>query len=155
MNQYKEVNGDLFTAKEYMKVHACNCKGVWGSGVAAIFKRKYPLAYKIYRDTCLSSGSKLLGTGLSIEADGIIGCLFTSYDFGRNKDYSSQILFQTKRALIDLFDSICRHNDKETYSIAAPKINSGLFNVEWEETKKVILEVLEDYPNITWTTYYL
>ena len=42
-------NGDLFAnVKHGYIVHGCNAQGVMGSGVAAIVRSKYPLAYQTY-----------------------------------------------------------------------------------------------------------
>ena len=42
-------NGDLFAnVKHGYIVHGCNAQGVMGSGVAAIVRGKYPIAYQTY-----------------------------------------------------------------------------------------------------------
>jgi len=42
-------NGDLFAnVKHGYIVHGCNAQGVMGSGVAAIVRAKYPIAYQTY-----------------------------------------------------------------------------------------------------------
>ncbi|KAL4809305.1 hypothetical protein BDV18DRAFT_131747 [Aspergillus unguis] len=48
-----EVEGDLFDAPDNAAlIHACNCQGAWGAGIAKVFKKKYPAAFKIYNDYC-------------------------------------------------------------------------------------------------------
>ncbi|PLN86633.1 putative ADP-ribose 1''-phosphate phosphatase [Aspergillus taichungensis] len=48
-----EVQGDLFDAPDGAAlIHACNCQGSWGKGIAEAFKKKYPAAFKIYRAHC-------------------------------------------------------------------------------------------------------
>ncbi|KAI1908881.1 ADP-ribose 1''-phosphate phosphatase [Ophidiomyces ophidiicola] len=48
-----ELQGDLFDAPDNaVLIHACNCQGSWGKGIAAIFRNKYPAAYRIYRAHC-------------------------------------------------------------------------------------------------------
>ncbi|KAL4956007.1 hypothetical protein BDW69DRAFT_192768 [Aspergillus filifer] len=48
-----EVQGDLFDAQDGAAlIHACNCEGKWGSGIAKVFKEKYPAAFKIYKTHC-------------------------------------------------------------------------------------------------------
>ncbi|BFZ53479.1 ADP-ribose 1''-phosphate phosphatase [Savitreella phatthalungensis] len=105
----KHVKGDLFSApRGSILLHACNCQGVWGGGIAAAFKKRYPNAYTIYRDHCKETpknkllGSTLLipldaqgnviskgisngkstrsdeGAGGNADADVVVGCLFTS-----------------------------------------------------------------------------
>ena len=74
--------------------------GVWGSGIAVEFKKRYPFAYQRYHDYCQSSQKVILGTAnifsnysytsLSLAGDEStsdrIGCLFTSYAYGTKKD---------------------------------------------------------------------
>ncbi|KAF9885537.1 ADP-ribose 1''-phosphate phosphatase [Aspergillus nanangensis] len=71
-NNITEIEGDLFDApSDAALIHACNCMGSWGAGIARVFATKvrhaylklsadliklsfsqYPAAYKIYRDHC-------------------------------------------------------------------------------------------------------
>lgn len=126
---------DLFNQKiqpPYVLAHACNCKGVWGSGVAKTFHEKFPKAYEVYKDYCTKNGSNSLGRCLLIDNDNIsIACLFTSDGYGQYVDSPEKILHHTDLAIKDLF----RQTSK---IINMPKINSGLFKVPWEDTEKVI-----------------
>ncbi|KAK9556118.1 ADP-ribose 1''-phosphate phosphatase [Aspergillus fumigatus] len=48
-----EIEGDLFHAPDGAAlIHACNCQGSWGKGIAKAFKDKYPAAFAIYRSHC-------------------------------------------------------------------------------------------------------
>ncbi|KAL5049624.1 hypothetical protein BDW71DRAFT_175133 [Aspergillus fruticulosus] len=52
-NKITEVEGDLFDAPDGAAlIHACNCIGSWGAGIARVFSKKYPAAYEIYKDYC-------------------------------------------------------------------------------------------------------
>ncbi|KAJ5826610.1 hypothetical protein N7447_003373 [Penicillium robsamsonii] len=53
-NLVQENPGDLFNAPNGAAlIHACNCQGVWGAGIARSFRKRYPAAYEIYRNHCL------------------------------------------------------------------------------------------------------
>ncbi|ODH29719.1 hypothetical protein ACO22_03689 [Paracoccidioides brasiliensis] len=53
MTPITEIQGDLFDAPEGVSlIHACNCQGSWGRGVAQGFREKYPAAYRIFRAHC-------------------------------------------------------------------------------------------------------
>jgi O-acetyl-ADP-ribose deacetylase (regulator of RNase III) len=52
MLRYK--TGDLFESGLPALAHGVNCRGVMGAGIAVQFADRYPLMYKIYRDTCRS-----------------------------------------------------------------------------------------------------
>ncbi|KAL5342444.1 hypothetical protein BJX70DRAFT_356862 [Aspergillus crustosus] len=48
-----EMEGDLFEAPDGAAlIHACNCRGGWGKGIAKTFKNKYPTAFKVYESHC-------------------------------------------------------------------------------------------------------
>ncbi|KAL4818678.1 hypothetical protein BDW67DRAFT_157151 [Aspergillus spinulosporus] len=48
-----EVEGDLFDAPDGTAlIHACNCLGSWGAGIAGVFRKKYPAAYEVYESHC-------------------------------------------------------------------------------------------------------
>ncbi|KAF7172534.1 hypothetical protein CNMCM5623_004726 [Aspergillus felis] len=48
-----EIEGNLFHAPDDAAlIHACNCQGSWGKGIAKAFKDKYPAAFAIYRSHC-------------------------------------------------------------------------------------------------------
>lgn len=128
--------GDLFQLQEGVLAHACNYEGVWGGGIAAVFRRKFPNAYKLYRDKCLQTGSDLLGTAFVIK-DGpfLIACLFTN-------DYTTveRVCELTRKSLLDLQSQLDPHT-----VVNMPKINAGIFNVPWECTEKAIESVDGEY----------
>jgi len=135
MPKIKTIKGDLFKApKGSIIIHACNCKGVWGSGIAKQFAKKFPKAREQYTKECMEKGSSLIGTALLIPAgDYIIGCLFTSKNYANNVDSPDKILKATEKAVADLIKQ--NTEDKEMHMC---KINSGLFKVPWKRTKKIL-----------------
>jgi ADP-ribose 1''-phosphate phosphatase len=133
----KYVKGSLFDApRGSILVHAVNAQGVWGSGIAVEFKKRFPEAYKNYKFMC--EAAPLTGVALlTAEENGYqIGCLFTSFNYGDRKDSKGTILRNTKNAIPD-FLFLC--GDKPIWS---NKFNSGLFGVPWEETEKVLAAVI-------------
>ncbi|KAL3480346.1 hypothetical protein BJX99DRAFT_27815 [Aspergillus californicus] len=55
-----EVEGDLFDAPDGAAlIHACNCQGSWGNGIAKAFKTKYPAAFSVYQSHCKQLLKKL------------------------------------------------------------------------------------------------
>lgn len=137
MSKITTIQGDLFTApKGSIIVHACNTKGVWGSGIAKAFASRFPKAREEYSKLCQEKGPSLIGTCLLIEAgDYTIGCLFTSKNYGAFVDSPQKILEHTQTAMADL---IAQNTDNKPIHMC--KINSGLFNVPWPDTKKVLKE---------------
>lgn len=154
MLQYKR--GDLFTATgaNVILAHACNCKGSWGAGIATQFKKNCPIAYKDYQSMCKKHGIRLLGMGVYHKAMNSteipVGYLFTSKDYGVNRDSVELILRNTKRS-IGCFLSILPQNAH----VCSPKINSGLFGVPWKQTEQILIDALKLRPDVTWTVYEL
>ena len=148
----KEVNGDIFSAApRSMLLHACNCKGSWGAGIAAAFRTRYPRAYESYKSHCARNNpATLVGTAYLIAPvddenfQHFIGCLFTSVGFGKSKDTPSQILLNTELAMKDMLKQRKTLEDNQILlgDIQMCRINSGYFKVPWRDTKTT-LEAIE------------
>ena len=145
MSNVTIVKGSLFDApKGSIICHACNCQGVWGSGIAKQFAQRYPHAYKFYQRMCREGGD-LLGLCLLLDTGNhIVGCLFTSANFGSKVDSVPEILDATADAIGDLI-----WQNTSNKPIHMCKINSGLFGVDWKLTQ----EVLESYPEQEFTVW--
>ncbi len=140
---HKEM--DLFHAPlGSVLVHACNCYGVWGSGIAAEFAKRFPVSDKMHQAFCRSD-ELVIGRGIVLPREGQhrVGCLFTSEGFGVSVDPTAEILEATRTALHEMLQT----HHGPFYSC---KFNSGLFRVPWEKTEEVLEEVLEFYESTTW-----
>lgn len=148
--------GNLFDApvnSSTILVHACNCEGQWGSGVAVPFRQNFPLAYEDYQQWCQENKYTLIGTSLICDRqEPAVGCLFTSRSYGKNKDNVDQITSATDRAIRHMFNFLPYLGIKEIHS---PKINAGLFAVPWDKTESIINKHLALNPEITWTVWEL
>ncbi|KAK4958454.1 ADP-ribose 1''-phosphate phosphatase [Elasticomyces elasticus] len=145
-----EEEGDIFDAPpNTLIIHACNCDGSWGGGIALAFKKHYPDAYEKYAAHCKATGGDLVGTGFLIPPQGgddgkhFVGCLFTSRHYGRRKDSPTKILAATKPAMLDLLKQVNEFNakadeDDRVSEVRICKINSGLFKVPWTKTRAVL-----------------
>ena len=135
MSNITTVKGNLFDApKGSIIIHACNCRGVWGSGIAAEFARRFPKARDLYAKICQEKGPSLAGTCLLIPAgDYVIGCLFTSRGYANSVDKPQKILENTEKAIEDLI-----RQNVENRPLHTCKINSGLFRVPWNDTKDIL-----------------
>jgi len=149
----QERQGDLFnvmTLDEYdentVLLHACNCMGVWGSGIAVEFRRRFPDAEREYRQICQKNtvhSLKLDVYGKGIVLTGNVGCLFTSRSYGKDKDDIASIVSATYDAVLDMDSRLDRK-----VKVHSPKINAGLFGVPWQETKDVLDKALAQAKNI-------
>lgn len=154
MITYKK--GSLFEApKDSYLVHACNAQGVWGSGIAVEFKRRFPNAFAHYNRACLNPSDMILGHSWCIyEADYIIVCLMVSFGYGRNVSPKEDILARTKTSITELLAHVKEQRKfmKQDPVICSNKFNSGFFKVPWEETEAVLKECMKDYP-YEWVVY--
>jgi ADP-ribose 1''-phosphate phosphatase len=135
----------LFDAPEgSILVHACNAKGVWGSGIAKEMKERFPLAFRHYNAQC----ETYLMTGnydLTFDKTHTIASIVTSKDYGPNVDSPDEILVNT---VIALYEAL-KYANRDT-PIYSNKFNSGLFNVPWECTEAIIKVFVKQY-NLNWT----
>ena len=133
-------------------VHACNCKGVWGRGIAKQFKQDFPEAFQQYKSFC-SYPDTQPGDAFIVEERGFkIGCLLTSRGYGQYTDDPKKIIVNTHRAVKDLLDQI---KTPEVH-IQSNVFNSGLFGVPWKHTQKVLERIgLTTQRDIYWTVWDL
>ena len=153
MIEYRQ--GDLFSVTDPNAIltHACNCQGAWGSGVARCFRDSFPEAFKYYANICRNARGIQYGTRVLVGQADVwenpkgpdVGILFTSDDYGPRVDNPAMIIAATLIAFPKLL-LCCGPEDV----IHMPKINSGLFRVEWERTEAVLEACLsESNPNGT------
>lgn len=147
--------GSLFDAPSGVLAHACNAMGVWGSGIAVEFKKRFPESFKEYQEWCTTGefyggdprGFTLLTT---YENNYNIGCMVTSLGYGAAKDSKESILRYSEYAIDHLLSQLSSYGINEVNS---NKFNSGYFNVPWEETEELLKDVLKAYPEITWNIW--
>ncbi|KAK3320775.1 hypothetical protein B0T19DRAFT_247927 [Cercophora scortea] len=147
--------GDLFDAPpRTVLIHACNCTGSWGGGIALAFKKSYPAAYEVYNAQCKqTTPDRLVGKALLIpppppppaatgsreaQKQHYIGCLFTSKRYGRARDSPEEILKATGPAMRHLMRQIAAEGGGRVGEIRMCQINSGLFDVPWPLSRKAI-----------------
>lgn len=145
--------GSLFDApRGSILVHAVSTKSVWGSGIAKEFKKRFPESFKFYKELCKEEGQKLLGTTIfcSEENGYLVDNLVTSLSYGEDKDSKNEILKNTRVAL----ESLLLMEQSSSLPIHSCKFNSGLFEVPWQETEKILLEVMREIGYTqTWTVW--
>jgi hypothetical protein len=119
-------------------IQSCNIEGKWDSGVAKALKEFNPKMFIDYQEYCKYSD---LGTYDYYDYDefGLVN-LYVSNGDSQNPDDPYSINFYTGLALNSFFNSIIF---KENFYM--PKINSGGFKVNWEETEKLLTLLCKRY----------
>lgn len=144
---YKKMS--LFDApsNSYL-MHACNSEGIWGAGIAKEIHKRYTHQFWAYNEYANESlGSSLFDAGYTLD-EHIIVNLVTSSLGSQSPDKEDEILINTTLALENFFQYYTSEsNAREIY---CNKFNSGLFNVPWAKTEK-ILKILSNKHGITVT----
>lgn len=161
----KYVKGDLFSTDIRCIAHGCNTAGVMGSGVAAIWKKKFPQSFKDYVARCkydptivdnpleVHFRAALLGqTVVTEEQDKKLFCMFTQGDWSRA--FGSDKRYVSYDAVSECFDSanIYIGTYEEDKRLAIPMIGAGLGGGDWDIIEKIIEK---STPNIEVTVYQL
>lgn len=150
--------GSLFDAPpQSVLVHACNARGVWGAGVAAQMKERFPTAFEAYAAQCRlgmladpSGRSDEVGRYAIHNSDEyMVVSLITSDKWGSRVDPPESILLATRMALHRLMTIWGSLSGVQFHS---PRFNSGLFKVPWTQTEAVLREVVDAY-NVNWTVW--
>lgn len=135
----------LFDAPEKaILLHGCNAQGVWGAGIAKAFREKYPRSFAEYNEYCKialkNDGFGAVGTALitAQENKRHVGCLITSYSYGRDRDSVNDIVAQTYLALDDFFKKYKAYHMFPQSPIFCNMFNSGMFKVPWEKTDQIL-----------------
>jgi len=131
---------DLFKAPPGVCLaQSCNTVGSWGAGIAREFKARFPETYQQQLSLCesYSNKSQLLGNShLNKENGYSVASLFVSSGYGKSKSNEEDILKFTGSAVSQLL------NDPVINEVWIPKINSGLFGVDWEKTEIALKGIL-------------
>lgn len=147
--------GSLFEAPPgAVLVHSCNGRGVWGAGVAARMKARFPAAFEKYRLRCASTPwARLRGIAqVSYCPPFWVASLLVSEQYGARRDSPGRIVEATRAALRGLLAP-------ESWGVAArprefhsPRINAGLFGVPREMTEAVIAGLARQC-EVSWTVW--
>jgi ADP-ribose 1''-phosphate phosphatase len=149
MLKYEKIS--LFDApKNSLIVHAVNAGGRWGSGIAKEFKKRYPKAETYYMARC-AFGSTLARFGCHhVGEEHLVGWLGTSAGYGHTKSPEDEILIYTTLAIQEMLISISKEDQNLPRTVYSNKFNSGLFEVPWEKTEKILKTILKLNPHIEW-----
>lgn len=146
------IKTNIFDSEADIIAHGCNAKGVMGAGIARQIRSKYPKAYEDYifkyRSTGLSLGEvQLVHVG---DKPRFIANCITQSDFGRE-----EIVYVSYRAVANCMFELFRFAAREKYSIAMPKIGSGLSGGRWNTILDLIYEQSWNYPSVAVEIYSL
>lgn len=147
--------GSLFEAPPgAVLVHACNGQGVWGAGIAAQMKVRFPAAFEKYCLRCASTRWEHLRGFAQVSRcpPFWVASLPVSERYGVHRDSVRQIVQATRAALQGLLAPESWGGAVRPDEFHSPRINAGLFGVPWELTAAVIGELAPLY-GVSWTVW--
>lgn len=141
-----QVTGDLLKADVNIIGHQTNCLGVMGAGIAVHIKKLYPEIFKPYQDLCFvnNKSRNLLGVCQLLETNTkgkYVANLFGQHSTSSTNqqteyDYLEQALMKLKLVA-----------KEKQLSVGLPwQLGSGHGGGDWNEVKKRIDKVFNDYP---------
>ena len=145
-------NMSLFEAPHgSILVHAGNSQGVWGSGIAAQMRERYPKQYSHYSRLAHGNIGKCVMDEITgkLKEEHIIATLITaSLESANLSDSPDTIIVNTTTALDDFLNY---YKDTNSFlPIYSNTFNSGLFRTPWYRTEFVLHTLCERY-GIEWT----
>lgn len=126
--------GDLLEARGII-VHGCNAQGVMGSGVALAIRKKFPGAYKVYRNEHETRGLKL-GSLTIWPEDGVFVVNGVTQEF-YGRDGKRYVDYDAVR---EVFKSVANIQHTFGGSVNFPLIGCGLGGGDWDVVATIIQE---------------
>ncbi len=137
------IKGDVFTTDCDVIAHGCNAQGVMGRGVAKQLKQRYPDAFQVYRDYCLSNNrdASILGVVVwSVEKKIIIANCITQEFYGSPDRHD--VDYDAVRKCMAHMEAKAKVQGFKT--IAMPKIGAGLGGGDWNTIAQIINIEIQD-----------
>lgn len=137
----KYAKGDVLASKANIVAHGCNCRGGFGSGVAAAIKTKYPKARHYYLDKYEEDGWKLGDVQFVMQWDGrwIANCATQDGYLPRGVCHAD---YDAIRSCMEKVKDFAKPSSQ---TIAIPKIGAGLAGGDWDKIEAILNEVFSDY----------
>lgn len=142
------IKGDLFSSKDNLIAHGCNCLGGFGSGVAYQIALQYPKVKEAYLSKYRTENWSLgeIQVVPISETQSIVNCATQFQFYPRNKVHADYSAIQT------VFNKLLNLAMENNWTVACPKIGAGLAGGDWSTIETIIEDSFKEYPiNI----YYL
>lgn len=126
--------GDLFDQTDVDAIgHGVNLRGLMGSGIAKVFKQKFPDMHEEYVEWC-ADGTLSLGDAVLYEENGTrVLNLATQIEPGANASLAA--------VEVSLFNAVMEMERQGLSSFAIPQIGAGIGGLEWDDVNIVIQKV--------------
>lgn len=125
-----EVTGDLFDTTAEAIGHGINCQGSMGAGIAAEFRRRYPVMYEVYKRRC-AEGRVFPGSMFCYKATDKWVFNIASQD-RPGPDARLNWLARGLHSALEECDELGVH------TLALPRIGAGIGGLAWVDVKAVL-----------------
>lgn len=147
----KEIQGDVFKAKEDLLIHGCNCFRAMGAGIAKGIRELYHGAW--FEDQKSLWGDKIklgnytfwTGQHYYYPQNITVINIYTQYKYGHTEVYADYNAITN--GLLQVKDNF------PNKSIAMPRIGAGLARGDWNVIFRIINDVFTDDRDVK--IYYL
>jgi len=146
-----ETKEDIFSLRADALVNPVNCVGVAGKGLALEFKKRFPEAFKSYKNNC-DAGNIVIG---HITAFKLLDAVPFVINFPTKKHWKDDSKIEyIEQGLFTLAGFLTFLSEKPSpiYSVAVPALGCGLGGLHWGDVKPLIVSALEP---INITTYII
>lgn len=136
--------GNIFDEKDAdALVNPVNCIGVMGAGLALQFRKRYPEMFQSYREACEASNVHI-GRMWVYKANGHFPRYIINFPTKQHWRNPSKLEYiQT-----GLHDLIRILKDLKIGKVAIPPLGCGLGGLPWGVVRKMIVDALQDVPEI-------
>jgi O-acetyl-ADP-ribose deacetylase (regulator of RNase III) len=128
--------GDVLASEFKYVAHGCNTSGVMGAGIALQIKKKYPLAYEVYRQEHENSGLSLgQASFVNINEKRTIINVITQNLWPINSiETSRNVSYDAIAQGMTYIDKVL----EEGGTFAMPQVGAGLGGGDWDIIEKII-----------------
>lgn len=153
MKTLNYFNADILCSTDKLWLHGCNAQGKFASGIAGLFRKKFPYSYTGYIEKYANNGLNLGEVIFTFGTEGqpiIANCItqkFYGYDGKRYVSYE---------AIEQSVNTVIQYAVKNNInSVTLPKIGAGLGGGDWVLIEKILLNINDIYSDININVYSL
>ena len=133
------TKGDIFRTEGLRAyAHGCNCAGAMDTGVAVVFKKRWPRMFEEYRARCEDGRFRLGDVFVWSEGDETVFNLATQEHW--KKKTTLPAIARALQKTVELAASAGIER------VGVPRIGAGLGGLDWPRVKSVISKVGEATP---------
>ena len=150
-------NDDILASKDSLFIHGCNSKGKFASGIAGLFRKKFPYSYNAYNAKYIKDGLTLgsiiwaTPPDMDLNAGPIIGNCITQENYGYDKR-----CYVSYDAIGRCFEeALLFAHEIQVNSITMPQIGAGLGGGDWNRIEEILINSNKLFPYIDINVYWI